>query len=185
MTWAPPQLLSRLCQCRYDTSPLGHSHGDLSASRPYRSVHKLTWSRLHRARWPSSGSLVWQPTWGFQCPGSTSVASRHRKPLPPAGLRPALPTPRGGPSRLAERLVEDLGLQLQDSLALIQRWGALREGLLRQVEGAGGWTDPKDKPMGPGALPLLRPKWPGWTGNPGEWPCTGRAGTSSVHRAQA
>ena len=35
-------------------------------TRPYRNVHRLTWTRLHRARWPSHGSLVWQPTWGFQ-----------------------------------------------------------------------------------------------------------------------
>ena len=99
MTFFPPQLLPRLCQCRYDTSP-------------YRGVHRLTWSRLHRFRWPSSGSLVWQPTWGFQ------------KPLPAAAVpRTAVPL-RGKPQLLAERLVEDLGLQRQDALALIQRWEA-------------------------------------------------------------
>lgn len=37
--------------------------------RPYRGVHKLTWTRLNRARWPEQGSLVWHPTWGIQLLG--------------------------------------------------------------------------------------------------------------------
>eukprot|EP00929_Paragymnodinium_shiwhaense_P093269 TRINITY_DN5340_c0_g1_i1.p1 TRINITY_DN5340_c0_g1~~TRINITY_DN5340_c0_g1_i1.p1 ORF type:complete len:109 (+),score=11.09 TRINITY_DN5340_c0_g1_i1:100-426(+) len=51
----PPALAARLSQRRWDTSP-------------YRRVHRLTWTRLNRPKWPMQGSLAWKPHWGPQAP---------------------------------------------------------------------------------------------------------------------
>ncbi|CAE8673710.1 unnamed protein product, partial [Polarella glacialis] len=107
--------LALYCQRRWDTSP-------------YRNVHKLTWTRLNRARWPQNGSLAWTPTWGFQ------------KPLPPSALSPenssivssssgsfrrsARAERSGGSSEcqlLHKRLQAALGLSALDAMVLVQR----------------------------------------------------------------
>ncbi|CAE8684722.1 unnamed protein product [Polarella glacialis] len=94
----------------------------------YRNVHKLTWTRLNRARWPQNGSLAWTPTWGFQ------------KPLPPSALSPenssivssssgsfrrsARAERSGGSSEcqlLHKRLQAALGLSALDAMVLVQR----------------------------------------------------------------
>lgn len=119
---APPRNGALYFQRRWDTSP-------------YRRVHRLTYTRLNRPRWPANGSVVWRPSWGLE------------RPMPPDILLPALsappashqqsdfsPAPLQKAELLHHRLYANLTLSEADSLALIQRDRVTVNGHLQRTD---------------------------------------------------
>lgn len=106
---APPALLARACQRRWDTSP-------------YRGVHRLSWARLSRVEWPYGGSVAWQPSWGRAELARTPAPWDAEAARPPARRASAAPVDAAqAPEQLHRRLGARLGLGPAEAMTLLQR----------------------------------------------------------------